>query len=64
MTISWRVDSPVLEVLRVAIFQLRLKLEILTRCQSSLISVYKQGYCLRHKNPSMMIESDFEVAAA
>jgi DNA-binding winged helix-turn-helix (wHTH) protein len=36
--------------IRVAIFQLRLKLEILTKSQVQLTSVYKKGYCLSQKN--------------
>jgi DNA-binding winged helix-turn-helix (wHTH) protein len=36
--------------IRVAIFQLRLKLEILTKSQVQLASVYKKGYCLSQKN--------------
>ncbi|NEX64215.1 hypothetical protein [Noviherbaspirillum galbum] len=32
-----------------SIFQLRLKLELLTHGRMTLVSVYKQGYCLRHK---------------
>jgi DNA-binding winged helix-turn-helix (wHTH) protein len=35
--------------IRVAIFQLRLKLEILTKSQVQLASVYKKGYCLSQK---------------
>lgn len=35
--------------IRVAMFQLRLKLEILTKSQFSLNSIYKQGYSLRHR---------------
>lgn len=33
--------------IRVAIYQLRLKLDMLTKSQISLTSVYKKGYCLR-----------------
>lgn len=33
--------------IRVAIFQLRSKLEALTRSRITLLNVYKQGYCLR-----------------
>ncbi|WP_136420159.1 MULTISPECIES: winged helix-turn-helix domain-containing protein [Oxalobacteraceae] len=33
--------------IRVAIYQLRLKLDMLTKSQISLASVYKKGYCLR-----------------
>jgi DNA-binding winged helix-turn-helix (wHTH) protein len=36
--------------IRVTIFQLRLKLEMLTRSHYTLASVYKQGYVLRTKN--------------
>jgi DNA-binding winged helix-turn-helix (wHTH) protein len=36
--------------IRVTIFQLRLKLEMLTKSQYTLGSVYKQGYVLRPKN--------------
>lgn len=35
--------------IRVAMFQLRLKLEMLTRSNITLTNIYKQGYCLRHK---------------
>jgi len=38
--------------IRVTIFQLRLKLEMLTKSQYTLASVYKQGYVLRAKNRS------------
>lgn len=34
--------------IRVAIYQLRLKLDMLTKSQISLTSVYKKGYCLRN----------------
>jgi len=33
--------------IRVAIFQLRLKLEILSRSQVKLVSIHRQGYCLK-----------------
>jgi DNA-binding response OmpR family regulator len=36
--------------IRVTIFQLRLKLEMLTKSHYTLASVYKQGYVLRTKN--------------
>ncbi len=36
--------------IRVTIFQLRLKLEMLTKSHFTLASVYKQGYVLRTKN--------------
>jgi DNA-binding winged helix-turn-helix (wHTH) protein len=35
--------------IRVTIFQLRLKLEMLTKGQFTLASVYKRGYCLKQK---------------
>jgi DNA-binding winged helix-turn-helix (wHTH) protein len=35
--------------IRVTIFQLRLKLEMLTKSHFTLASVYKQGYCLKQK---------------
>jgi len=35
--------------IRVAIYQLRLKLDTLTKSQMPLTSIYRQGYCLRHK---------------
>lgn len=35
--------------IRVTVFQLRLKLEMLTKSQYTLVSVYKQGYCLKQK---------------
>lgn len=38
--------------IRVTIFQLRLKLEMLTRTTFTLCSVYRQGYCLKHKLPA------------
>ena len=48
--------------IRVTIFQLRLKLEMLTKSQYTLASVYKQGYVLRPKNrppqASMGVEED------
>lgn len=39
--------------IRVAIFQLRLKLEVLTKSRIMLVSVYRQGYCLRYKQIRM-----------
>lgn len=36
--------------IRVAIFQLRLKLEILTKSCMTLVNVHGQGYCLRQKS--------------
>ncbi|MGV3655653.1 MAG: winged helix-turn-helix domain-containing protein, partial [Noviherbaspirillum sp.] len=33
--------------IRVTVFQLRLKLEMLTRSQFTIVSVYKRGYCLK-----------------
>lgn len=38
--------------IRVTVFQLRLKLEMLTRSHYTLASIYKQGYVLRPKNRS------------
>ena len=38
--------------IRVTIFQLRLKLEMLTKGQYTVMSVYKQGYCLKQKTRS------------
>lgn len=35
--------------IRVAIYQLRLKLDTLTKSQMPLTSIYRQGYCLRQK---------------
>jgi DNA-binding response OmpR family regulator len=35
--------------IRVMIYQVRLKLEMLTKSQFMLTSIYKQGYCMRHK---------------
>ena len=35
--------------IRVTVFQLRLKLEMLTRSQFTIVSVYKRGYCLKQK---------------
>jgi DNA-binding winged helix-turn-helix (wHTH) protein len=47
--------------IRVTIFQLRLKLEMLTKSQYALVSVYKQGYCLRPKSrPAVEGQSVFE----
>ncbi len=34
--------------IRVTMFQLRFKIEALTRCQFTLLSIYKEGYSLRH----------------
>ncbi len=34
--------------IRVTMFQLRFKIEALTRCQFTLLSIYKEGYALRH----------------
>jgi DNA-binding winged helix-turn-helix (wHTH) protein len=42
--------------IRVTIFQLRLKLEMLTKGQYTVTSVYKQGYCLKHKSRSTIKE--------
>jgi DNA-binding response OmpR family regulator len=42
--------------IRVTIFQLRLKLEMLTRGQYTVTSVYKQGYCLKQKSRSAIKE--------
>ena len=39
--------------IRVTIFQLRLKLEMLSKSHYTLASVYKQGYVLRPKNRAM-----------
>lgn len=36
--------------IRVAIFQLRLKLEMLTKSQIMLVSIYRQGYCMRKRS--------------
>jgi hypothetical protein len=51
----------------VSIFQLRLKLEVLTRGRMTLVSVYKQGYCLRQKYSDSplepMVEDDMLHAA-
>jgi DNA-binding response OmpR family regulator len=35
--------------IRVAIYQLRLKLEMLTKSQMMLVNVYRKGYCLRQR---------------
>jgi DNA-binding winged helix-turn-helix (wHTH) protein len=45
--------------IRVTIFQLRLKLEMLTKSHFTLASVYKQGYCLKQKAKPV---TDAEVA--
>jgi DNA-binding winged helix-turn-helix (wHTH) protein len=51
--------------IRVTIFQLRLKLEMLTKFQYALVSVYKQGYCLRLKTrPSVEAQSTLEELGA
>jgi DNA-binding response OmpR family regulator len=42
--------------IRVTIFQLRLKLEMLTKGQYTVVSVYKQGYCLKQKARSTLKE--------
>jgi DNA-binding response OmpR family regulator len=42
--------------IRVTIVQLRLKLEMLTKGQYTLVSVYKQGYCLKQKTRSTLKE--------
>ncbi|WP_151445979.1 winged helix-turn-helix domain-containing protein [Lacisediminimonas profundi] len=42
--------------IRVTIFQLRLKLEMLTKSQYTLVSVYKQGYCMKQKPRTPAIE--------
>jgi DNA-binding response OmpR family regulator len=42
--------------IRVTIFQLRLKLEMLTKGQYTVMSVYKQGYCLKQKTRSTIKE--------
>ncbi|MDB5798877.1 MAG: hypothetical protein JWP36_2779 [Paucimonas sp.] len=42
--------------IRVTIFQLRLKLEMLTKSQYTLVSVYKQGYCMKHKARTLTAE--------
>ena len=41
--------------IRVAIYQLRLKLDTLTKSQMPLTSIYRQGYCLRQKLKSKPI---------
>jgi DNA-binding winged helix-turn-helix (wHTH) protein len=43
--------------IRVTIFQLRLKLEMLTKSRYTLASVYRQGYCLRTKIKSSAIKN-------
>ncbi|MGI4848127.1 MAG: winged helix-turn-helix domain-containing protein [Janthinobacterium lividum] len=44
--------------IRVTIFQLRLKLEMLTKSQFTLASVYKQGYCLKQKvKPAVAVDA-------
>nr|WP_217344777.1 winged helix-turn-helix domain-containing protein [Noviherbaspirillum sp. L7-7A]MBV0878960.1 winged helix-turn-helix domain-containing protein [Noviherbaspirillum sp. L7-7A] len=42
--------------IRVTIFQLRLKLEMLTKGQYTVTSVYRQGYCLKQKSRSTIKE--------
>jgi len=42
--------------IRVTVFQLRLKLEMLTKGQYTVTSVYKQGYCLKQKTRSTIKE--------
>jgi DNA-binding winged helix-turn-helix (wHTH) protein len=42
--------------IRVTVFQLRLKLEMLTKGQYTITSVYKQGYCLKQKTRSTIKE--------
>ena len=46
--------------IRVTVFQLRLKLEMLTKSQYTLISVYKRGYCLKQKSRTIAVESGCE----
>jgi DNA-binding winged helix-turn-helix (wHTH) protein len=48
--------------IRVTIFQLRLKLEMLTRSRYTLASVYRQGYCLRTKLKSPSTKSSEKYA--
>lgn len=43
--------------IRVTIFQLRLKLDHLTRSRITLISVYKRGYCLRQNRSRPVADS-------
>jgi DNA-binding winged helix-turn-helix (wHTH) protein len=45
--------------IRVTIFQLRLKLEMLTKGQYTVMSVYKQGYCLKQKTRSTIKEISY-----
>lgn len=40
--------------IRVAVFQLRLKIEMLTKSHIMLVSVYRQGYCMRQKASRMI----------
>lgn len=42
-------NSSEINNIRVAIFQIRLKLAVLTKSRFLLISVYKKGYCLRQR---------------
>ena len=42
--------------IRVTVFQLRLNLEMLTKGQYTVTSVYKQGYCLKQKTRSTIKE--------
>lgn len=42
--------------IRVTVFQLRLKPEMLTKGQYKVVSVYKQGYCLKQKTRSTIKE--------
>lgn len=42
--------------IRVAIYQLRLKLDTLTKSQMPLTSIYRQGYCLRQKLKSKPLQ--------
>ena len=42
--------------IRVTMFQLRFKIEAITRCQFTLVSVYKEGYSLRN---SRNYDTDF-----
>ena len=43
--------------IRVAIYQLRLKLDTLTKSQMPLTSIYRQGYCLRQKLKSKPLQA-------
>jgi DNA-binding winged helix-turn-helix (wHTH) protein len=49
--------------IRAGIFQLRLKLDVLTKSQVTVVSVYKQGYCMRNKGERSKVQTMPSLAA-